>query len=68
MPVPGTGAGYSLSAQRAAPAVVSIVASRQAAPNPHANDPAFQFFFGERGGQPQAQTGLGSGVIVSPPL
>jgi serine protease DegQ len=66
MPAPGTGAGYSVSAQRAAPAVVSIVASRQAVPNPHANDPAFRFFFGERGGQPQAQTGLGSGVIVSP--
>jgi Do/DeqQ family serine protease len=56
--------GYSAASQRAAPAVVSIVASKTARANPHADDPAFRFFFGDRG--PQTQTGLGSGVIVSP--
>ena len=62
------GPGYGLAARRAAPAVVSIVASKQVAQNPHANDPAFRYFFGERGPQSQAptQSGLGSGVIVSP--
>ena len=55
--------GYSLAAQRAAPAVVSIVASKTVRDNPHSNDPTFRRFFGEPG---QAQTGLGSGVIVSP--
>jgi Do/DeqQ family serine protease len=55
--------GYSLSAQRAAPAVVSIVASKMVRDNPHSNDPNFRRFFGEAG---QPQTGLGSGVIVSP--
>jgi Do/DeqQ family serine protease len=59
-------AGYSVSAQRAAPTVVSIVASKTARENPHAKDPAFRFFFGERGPQSPPQTGLGSGVIVSP--
>lgn len=29
------------------------------------NDPLMNFFFGYRGGQPQAQVGTGSGVIVS---
>jgi serine protease DegQ len=59
----GAGQGYSAAASLAAPAVVSIVASQQAAaPNPHADDPTFRFFFGEA--QPRA--GLGSGVIVAP--
>jgi len=59
---------YSLGAKRAAPAVVSITASRAPPRNPHANDPWFQFFFGDRSQQMQqeAQVGLGSGVIVSP--
>jgi Do/DeqQ family serine protease len=59
-------AGYSLAAERAAPAVVSIVASKMARPNPHAEDPRFRFFFGDKDPQAQAQTGLGSGVIVAP--
>ena len=52
------------AARRAAPAVVSVLASKSGrAVNPHANDPRFRFFFD---GQPApAQTGLGSGVIVS---
>ena len=56
--------GYALAAMRAAPAVVSVTATRMSR-NPHADDPRFRFFFGDRGGQ-QAQVGLGSGVIVSP--
>ena len=66
-PADGAGAaatGYALAAMRAAPAVVSVTATRMAR-NPHADDPRFRFFFGDRGGQ-QAQVGLGSGVIVSP--
>lgn len=56
------------AARRAAPAVVSIAASKAPVKNPHADDPWFRFFFGLRGG-PQGnepQRGLGSGVIVSP--
>jgi len=59
-------AGYSAAARRAAPAVVSIVASKMAKRNPHTEDPRFRFFFGDGPAQPQQQTGLGSGVIVSP--
>jgi Do/DeqQ family serine protease len=59
---------YSAAAKRATVAVVSITASKAPARNPHANDPWFQFFFGERSRQMQQepQIGLGSGVIVSP--
>ncbi|HUG22147.1 Do family serine endopeptidase [Piscinibacter sp.] len=60
---------YSAAAKRATPAVVSITASKAPPRNPHATDPWFQFFFGERGRQLQqqeTQIGLGSGVIVSP--
>jgi serine protease DegQ len=58
---------YSGAAKRATPAVVSITASKAPARRPNANDPWFQFFFGERARQmPQdPQVGLGSGVIVS---
>ncbi|MFT3817093.1 MAG: trypsin-like peptidase domain-containing protein [Rubrivivax sp.] len=54
----------ALAARRAAPAVVSVLASKSGrAANPHGDDPRFKFFFD---GQPApAQTGLGSGVIVS---
>jgi serine protease DegQ len=58
--------GFRAAAQRAAPAVVSIVASKVSPRNPHAEDPWFRFFFGDRGAQDQPQRGLGSGVIVSP--
>jgi len=59
-------AGVSLSAaaRAAAPAVVSISTSK-AVRNPHSQDPWFRFFFGDRP-EFQPQTGLGSGVIVSP--
>jgi serine protease DegQ len=56
------------AAKRAAPAVVSIAASKSSQGNPHADDPWFRFFFGQRGA-PQSlepQRGLGSGVIVAP--
>jgi Do/DeqQ family serine protease len=57
---------FAWAAQRAAPAVVSVTASRMA--NPHADDPRFRDFF-NRNPQPQrsmpTQLGLGSGVIVA---
>ncbi|MFO1293869.1 MAG: trypsin-like peptidase domain-containing protein [Rubrivivax sp.] len=61
----GAGAGFAAAVRRAAPAVVSITATRVER-NPHADDPRFRFFFGERGLAPQRQIGLGSGVIVAP--
>ncbi len=64
---PGASAGasgYALAARRAAPAVVSVTATKVSR-NPHADDPRFKYFFGERA-QGQTQVGLGSGVIVSP--
>ena len=56
--------GYAIAARRATPAVVSVIATRMAR-NPHADDPRFKFFFGDRAPNAQ-QLGLGSGVIVSP--
>ena len=59
---------YSAAARRATPSVVSITASKAPSRSANANDPWFQFFFGDRARQmPQeAQVGLGSGVIVAP--
>ena len=54
---------FSPAAKKASPAVVSINTSTEVR-HPRANDPWFQFFFGDQGVQNQA--GLGSGVIVSP--
>ncbi len=51
------------AARVAAPAVVSVVTSKARGRNPHADDPAFGFFFGDRD---PSQQGVGSGVIVSP--
>jgi len=62
--LPAAGGGYSEAARRAAPAVVSVLASKLSQRNPHADDPRFRFFFGEPSAQ-QRQMGLGSGVIVS---
>jgi len=61
----GITSGFSGAARAASPAVVSINTSKAASNNIHSGDPWFRFFFGD---QPQAQpqTGLGSGVIVSP--
>ncbi len=58
--------GYSLAAERAAPSVVSVVATKMARRNPHQEDPRFRFFFGDRDAPSQNQVGLGSGVIVTP--
>ena len=58
--------GYRAAARRAAPAVVSIVASKVNPRRPQNEDPWFRFFFGERSPQDRPQRGLGSGVIVSP--
>jgi serine protease DegQ len=57
-------AGFREAAQTAAPTVVSVVTSNSAARNPRRNDPWFRYFFGDQEGQPQS--GVGSGVIVSP--
>ena len=53
---------FAPAARKASPAVVSIITSK-AVRHPRANDPWFQFFFGDQG--PQEQSGLGSGVIIS---
>ncbi|MDP2417455.1 MAG: trypsin-like peptidase domain-containing protein [Hydrogenophaga sp.] len=57
--------GFSGAARVASPAVVSINTSKAAVNNIHSGDPWFRFFFGDQL-QTQPQTGLGSGVIVSP--
>jgi len=61
----GTSGGFALAARAAAPAVVSVTASRMAQRSPHADDPRFRFFFGDSAAT-QRRLGLGSGVIVSP--
>jgi serine protease DegQ len=63
---PGTSAppgSFRTAARKASQAVVSINTSK-AADRPSSNDPWFRFFFGEQGAVPQS--GLGSGVIISP--
>ncbi|MCA6216905.1 trypsin-like peptidase domain-containing protein [Ideonella sp. B7] len=61
----------SVAARKAAPAVVSVTASKtNRVDNPHAEDPWYRYFFGQRGEEgdtadTQPQVGLGSGVIVS---
>ena len=54
---------FRLAAQAASAAVVSINTSKAVRRNPQ-NDPWFRFFYGDQPDEPQ--TGLGSGVIVSP--
>ncbi len=59
---------FAAAAKRAAPAVVSVTATKLAR-NPHADDPRFKFFFGDRAPDSAAsrqQLGLGSAVIVAP--
>jgi Do/DeqQ family serine protease len=63
----GAASGLALAARRAAPAVVSVTATKLLRRSPHAEDPRFRFFFRDGQGSAQpAQTGLGSGVIVTP--
>jgi Do/DeqQ family serine protease len=59
------GQPYNLAdaARLAAPSVVSVVTSKARSRNPHGDDPAFGFFYGDRN---PGQQGVGSGVIVSP--
>ena len=61
----GRPSSYSDAARSAAPAVVSIVASKPVRSRGPETDPWLRHFFGNsRGSRPQA-VGLGSGVIVS---
>jgi serine protease DegQ len=55
---------FSAAAQRAAPAVVSVSAGKPGGRNPHAQDPWYRYFFGDRP-QGELHFGVGSGVIVS---
>jgi Do/DeqQ family serine protease len=61
----GAFGSYAGAAKRAAPAVVSVITSKapSAGGAPPA-DPWFRYFFGDP--QSPAQSGIGSGVIVSP--
>lgn len=62
--VEGTGS-FRAAARTASPAVVSINTSKAPVNNPQSSDPWFRFFFGDQTPS-QQQSGLGSGVIVSP--
>ncbi len=63
----GRGVSYADAAKAAVPAVVFVYTSQEVkSRHPFLNDPLFRHFFGDRyGDQPQRQSGLGSGVIVS---
>jgi len=66
-PVPqieGNGS-FRAAARAASAAVVSINTSKAPSPNTQGADPWFRFFFGDQAPS-QQQSGLGSGVIVSP--
>ncbi|MEY4754058.1 MAG: hypothetical protein RJA44_1733 [Pseudomonadota bacterium] len=57
----GAPGSYAAAARRAAPSVVSVVASKNG--SPHGTDPTFKRYFGDGGGD--SSTGMGSAVIVS---
>jgi Do/DeqQ family serine protease len=57
-------AGFSDAARRAAPTVVSVITANTTQRQARGRDPWFRYFFGEP--QDQPQSGIGSGVIVSP--
>ncbi|MBS1188490.1 MAG: Do family serine endopeptidase [Rhodocyclaceae bacterium] len=62
-------ASYRDAARKALPAVVHIYTTQavKTPRHPLLDDPIFRHFFGERpDGQPRRNSGLGSGVIVSP--
>jgi len=61
---PAGATSFSAAARRAAPAVVSVIASKPGVRNQNSDDAWFRYFFGERG-QGGPQVGAGSGVIVS---
>ena len=56
--------GFSDAARQAAPTVVSVITANTNQRHPRGRDPWFRYFFGEPNAQPQS--GIGSGVIVSP--
>ena len=62
-PAPGSQTSFAAAVRRAAPAVVSITASKLAR-GKSGTDPWQRYFFGDGRG-PTAQVGLGSGVLVS---
>ena len=57
--------GFSQAARVAAPAVVSITASKAPSRAGRAHEPFFGFPFGQRSPRGNPQLGLGSGVIIS---
>jgi Do/DeqQ family serine protease len=60
----GAFGSYAGAAKRAAPAVVSVITSKAPlAGDSQGGDPWFRYFFGDP--ESQAQSGIGSGVIVS---
>jgi Do/DeqQ family serine protease len=65
MPASPAGNSFSTAVRRAAPAVVSITASRTS-PKRGAQDEGSRWFFGGNRSRNSAQIGLGSGVLVSP--
>jgi serine protease DegQ len=60
----GSTSSFAGAAAQAAPAVVSVMATKRGTTDPHANVPGFEEFFGNNA--QRRQLGLGSGVIVSP--
>jgi len=71
LPVPSGLPDFSSVAMRTVPAVANISSTQVIARrnSPFANDPFFQYFFGDDPdlyGQPDVERSLGSGVIVSP--
>jgi len=64
-PQPLSAGSLSAAVKRAAPAVVSVSATKPGLRNPHEADPWYRYFFGDRA-QGEVQRGVGSGVIVSP--
>jgi serine protease DegQ len=60
--------GLSAAAQKAMPAVVNVFTSTvvKTPLHPFMDDPRFRFFFGDPESEPQTNSSLGSGVIVSP--
>ena len=72
--IPNTGMGGAdftrVAAQtvKAVTNISSIQVGRRRQASPFANDPFFQYFFGDQGemfGQPRAESSLGSGVVIS---
>jgi len=72
--IPNTGMGgpdfTRVAAQtvKAVTNISSIQVGRRRQASPFANDPFFQYFFGDQGemfGQPRAESSLGSGVVIS---